>query len=236
MKLSVVVPTLNEEEHVGRVLFDIARQTRKPEEVIVVDGRSADGTARVVERFGGAKLLSRAPSVAGQRNLGGRWATGDVLVFLDADVRLPEGFFEDFLRSFEARKLDVACALYVPPSDSTTAIKTIHLVLNGMFVLLQKVLASGSGQCIAVRRGIFLGSRGFDTSLAWAEDVELIRRLSKKYRFGVIPRRVFVSDQRFRKYGAFHMVALLSLAALIFVLGRFEWVNSIEYKFGNHGR
>src|SRR5918992_6153110 len=148
MRASIVIPTLNEENYVGSLLSDIARQTRMADEVIVVDGKSQDATTSVVERFPDVDLLIGAPSVANQRNLGGRKASGDILVFLDADVRLPETFLEDFLKRIEQRDLDVACPLYMP-YRSTLLTKSIHAYVN---VVLQKVLPSGAGHCIAVRR------------------------------------------------------------------------------------
>ena len=60
-KLSVIIPTLNEERHVGALLSDIAAQTRKPDEVLVVDASSADGTVAVVRRLPFAKLLESTP-------------------------------------------------------------------------------------------------------------------------------------------------------------------------------
>jgi len=46
-----MVPTLNEENHVGPLLSDVSEQTKEPDEIIIVDGRSKDGTVSVVERF-----------------------------------------------------------------------------------------------------------------------------------------------------------------------------------------
>src|SRR3712207_9195561 len=106
-KLSVIIPTLNEERHVGSLLSDIAAQTREPEEVIVVDAGSTDDTVPVARRYPFARLLEGEPPVACGRNLGGRSATGEVLIFLDADVRLPARFFEGFLAEFERRGLDL---------------------------------------------------------------------------------------------------------------------------------
>jgi glycosyltransferase involved in cell wall biosynthesis len=61
MKVSIVIPTFNEEDYVSPVLSDIARQSRRADEVIVVDGKSEDATASVVERFPGVNLLIGAP-------------------------------------------------------------------------------------------------------------------------------------------------------------------------------
>lgn len=235
MKISVIVPTLNEEDHIGGLLSDLAAQTRIPGEVIVVDGESSDGTVGIAEKFPGTHLLSSPPSVSRQRNLGGRKACGDLVVFLDADVRLPRTFFEKFVERFEKRRLDLACPVFLAPDDSTPSIKGLHAFFAVVFMGLQKVLPSGSGQCIAVRREIFQRNVGFDTGLTFADDMELIRRLSKGRRFGVINEDIFVSDRRFKKYGVWRVVLRLLLMSMIFTLGRFEWANRIEYKFGDYG-
>jgi glycosyltransferase involved in cell wall biosynthesis len=232
--LSVIIPTLNEERHVGSLLSDVAAQTREPDEVIVVDAGSEDGTVSVARRFPFARLLEGEPPVACGRNLGGRSATGEVLIFLDADVRLPEGFFEGFLREFERRRLDVACPLYVP-YRSTPVVEGFHALLNALFKVSQGVLPSGAGHCIVVRRDVFRGSCGFDPSLKF-DDIELIRRLSRGRRFGIVEERVFVSDRRYRENGTLRMMLTYSLMGLFFALGKFGWANYLDYEFGGHER
>jgi glycosyltransferase involved in cell wall biosynthesis len=233
-KVSIIVPTLNEENYIGSLLSDIAEQTKKAAEIIIVDGRSKDGTVSVVERFPNVDLLVGSPPVASQRNLGGRKAEGDVLVFLDADVRLPKTFLEDFLEGFERRQLDVACPLYVP-YRSTLAINAVHVFFNVMFVIFQKVLPSGAGHCIVIKREVFQRSRGFDPGLTF-DDIELIRRLSKKHRFGIVDERLFVSDRRYKEHGVLQMFLRYLLMSLLFAIGRFDWANHIDYEFGDHKR
>jgi glycosyltransferase involved in cell wall biosynthesis len=235
LRASIVIPTLNEENYVGCVLSDLARQTRKADEVIVVDGRSRDATASVVERFPGVDLLLGAPPVANQRNLGGSKAGGDILVFLDADVRLSETFLEDFLERIEQRDLDIACPLYMP-YRSTLLIEGLHAYVNLMFVALQKVLPSGAGHCIAVKREVFQRSPGFDPNLKVGEDVALVRRLSKGHRFGIVAKQVLVSDRRYKEEGVSRMMTKILLLSIIFTFGKFEWANRIEHEFGTHTR
>jgi hypothetical protein len=110
---SVIVPALNEEGYIGSLLSDLAAQSRRPEEVLVVDAGSVDSTVQIARQFPFVQVLAGAPPVAEGRNLEGRKAKGDVLIFLDADVRLCEGFLEGFLEEFEARHLDVACPLSI---------------------------------------------------------------------------------------------------------------------------
>jgi glycosyltransferase involved in cell wall biosynthesis len=234
-KVSIVIPTLNEENYVGFVLSDIARQRRKAHEVIVVDGKSEDATASVVERFPGVDLLIGAPPVANQRNLGGRKASGDILVFLDADVRLSETFLEGFLERIEQRNLDIACPLYMP-YRSTLLIKVIHAYVNVVFVALQKVIPSGAGHCIAVKREVFQQSPGFDPTLKLGEDVALVRKLSKGHRFGIVAKQLFVSDRRYKEEGVSRMLTKILLLSIILTFGKFGWANRIDHEFGSHAR
>jgi len=233
LSLSVVIPVLNEERHVGLLLSDVADQMRGADEVIVVDAGSEDGTVPVVRRFSDVVLLPGSPPVAEGRNLGGRSARGEVLIFLDADVRLPKGFFEGFLEEFEDRRLDVACPSYVP-YRSTLSIKAVHVFFNLIFKLSQKLQPSGAGHCIAVRGEVFRESRGFEPDLKF-DDIELIRRLSHGRRFGIIAReRVYVSDRRYREDGVLKMFLKYLLMSLFFALGKYRWSNHIDYPFGSH--
>ena len=71
MLLSVVIPALNEEPHLGQLLSDIQRQSLRPEEVIVVDAGSRDASVRIAEQSSGAVVLHGEPPIARGRNLGG---------------------------------------------------------------------------------------------------------------------------------------------------------------------
>jgi glycosyltransferase involved in cell wall biosynthesis len=231
LRLSVVIPALNEERHLGQLLSDIQRQSRMPDEVIVVDAGSSDATVRIAKRSQ-AVVLHGEPPVARGRNLGGYGAKGDLIFFLDADTRLPETFFEDFVCEVECRDLDIACPRYLP-HDSTPSIRAIHTFWNVVLKASERTLPSGAGHCIALRRELFRESCGFDTSLKF-DDIELVRRLSKGKRFGLLDASVFISDRRYREEGLLRAFLLHLLMAPAFALGKFEWANHIAYEFGDH--
>ncbi len=230
--LSVVIPALNEERHLDALLSDVLGQTRRADEVIVVDAGSQDSTVFVAKRFPGAVLLAGSPPVAKGRNLGGRSARGDVLIFLDADVRLHEGFFEGCMKEFEDRRLHLACPAYVP-HGSTPTIRGVHAFFNLLFRSVEKLQPSGAGHCIMVRGEVFRRSEGFDPTLKF-DDIELIRRLAKGRRFGILAQRVYVSDRRYREHGVLKMLLRYLLMSLFFALGKYRWANRIEYEFGKH--
>ena len=231
---SVVIPTLNEERHLGPLLSDVAAQTRSPEEVLVVDAGSDDATTAVARRFPFVTLLEATPPVALGRNAGGRAASGDVVFFVDADARLPARFFEGFLAEFGRRGLDVACPLY-RPHDSTPAVERFHDLFNLLTRAFEGALPSGAGTCIAVRGEVFRASEGFDPTLKF-DDIELIRRLSEGRRFGIVEEPVYVSDRRYREGGFARTAAQYSLMALLFALGLYRWADLIDYEVGVHDR
>jgi len=226
--VSVVVPALNEERHVGHLLWDLERQTRRPQEVILVDAGSHDGTVAVAQEFAGVRVLHGARPVARGRNLGGLSTSGHVVVFLDADARLPETFLERFVEGFLRRRLDVACPLY-KPHESTPAVESFHEVFNLATRAFERVLPSGAGICLAVRGDVFRESNGFDPRLKF-DDIEFIRRTSRGHRFGIVEEPMFISDRRYRERGVARTILKYALMALIFALGRFHF----DYEVGEH--
>jgi glycosyltransferase involved in cell wall biosynthesis len=231
VRVSVVIPALNEERHLGQLLSDIQRQSRRPEEVIVVDAGSSDATVRIAKHSSTAVLHSEPP-VAHGRNVGGFSAKGDLIFFLDADTRLAETFFEDFVSEVDHRHLDIACPRYLP-YDSTSTIRAIHAFWEVMLRVFERALPSGAGHCIALRSKLFRESRGFDPSLKF-DDIELVRRLSKGRRFGYVGASVFVSDRRYKEEGILRLFLMHLLMAPAFALGKFEWANHVAYEFGDH--
>jgi glycosyltransferase involved in cell wall biosynthesis len=232
VRLSVVIPALNEERHLGQLLSDIQRQSQRPDEVIVVDAGSRDATVRIAEQSPVAVVLHSEPPVARGRNVGVYSAKGDLIFFLDADTRLPETFFEDFVSEVERRRLDIACPRYLP-HDSTFTIRAIHAFWDVVLKALEGTLPSGAGHCIALRRKPFRESCGFDPSLMF-DDIELVRRLSKGQRFGYVGASVLVSDRRYREEGILRVFFMHLLMAPAFALGKFEWANHLDYEFGVH--
>src|SRR5215208_7499437 len=83
VRLSVVIPALNEQRHLSQLLSDIQRQSLSPEEVLVVDAGSRDATVRIAGQSPVAVVLHGEPPVARGRNLGGYSAKGDLIFFLD---------------------------------------------------------------------------------------------------------------------------------------------------------
>src|ERR1700721_2320097 len=90
-KISIVIPAYNEQNHIAGCLEAIARQRLMPDEVIVVDNKSTDDTARIAKRFPFVKVIHQDKTGGVfARDLGYETAQGDIIGRIDADTLLPE--------------------------------------------------------------------------------------------------------------------------------------------------
>ena len=114
--ISIIIPTKNEEELLPTLLRSIKKQTLAPHEVIVADAYSDDNTRDIARSFG-CKVIDGGMPGAG-RNLGADVATGEFLLFLDADVELTDPrFLEKSTKEIKKKKLDFATCDVVAISD-----------------------------------------------------------------------------------------------------------------------
>jgi glycosyltransferase involved in cell wall biosynthesis len=110
MKISIVVPAYNEEKLLGASLRSIREAAGAFEqhgwafELIVCDNNSTDATAEVAERAGAKVVFEPINQIARARNCGAAAATGDWLLFIDADSHPPRALFEDVIHAIESGK------------------------------------------------------------------------------------------------------------------------------------
>ena len=108
MKISVIIPTFNEEDVIGRCLESLKNQSYADFEVIVVDDGSSDTTPQLLRgagKTGSVKVFfqeHKGPGAA--RNLGSRHASGDILVFVDADMTFDKNFLRNLVKPILAGK------------------------------------------------------------------------------------------------------------------------------------
>ncbi|HSX02324.1 MAG TPA: glycosyltransferase [Candidatus Saccharimonadia bacterium] len=242
MKLSVIIPCLNEEHYLPRLLDGLLDQTMKDFEVVVVDSGSTDGTAAVAQSYANrlALALIQAPrGVARDRNAGAAASTGQWLLFLDADVRLPRPeFLAEVVTQAEARGLYTASAKF--RIKNAGFMERVGGVITYQYTkLLSKTQHPvACGFCILTRRDRFEAVGGFDVALAVGEDYDYVSRSSggRPNHFAFIGSTYFYVDLRRFEEGGRYLVFLKSIGYEIY---RFTHGFRIDrdpfgYTFGQH--
>ncbi|MBI3037211.1 glycosyltransferase [Candidatus Woesearchaeota archaeon] len=230
--VSIVIPTYNEEKYLHMLLESIKRQRFKDIEVIVSDAPSKDKTQNIAKKFG-CKIVkpSSLPSVA--RNLGAKAAKAKYLLFVDADVILPEGFLSRIISNFKNKNYVCASVSYKPLS-SRLVDKAAFLLINLFSWLFQRVSPHGAGWCIIIRKNVFEKIGGFNTAYRICEDHDLIKRAAKIGRFGfMLNNFVWVSTRRFDKEGRLKYFAkVVAIIVLYNIFGVEKAQKLFGYEFG----
>lgn len=181
--ISIVIPTLNEENNIGHTLECLARQDLRDFEVIVVDGGSTDRTAEIARTHGARVILAEHAGISYQENLGGSTAMSQLIAFTQADTLVPPDWLRKIVREFGADPDLVAVTgpLEVP-SDATSWVRLEYKLWNLVRLICSKLpLPLGmfftSGPNIATRRWAFEKVGGFDEFLPVHEDGTLGKML-----------------------------------------------------------
>jgi rSAM/selenodomain-associated transferase 2 len=211
MKISVIVPALNEEKTIGAALG--ALLPLAPHEIIVVDGGSEDRTAEICASFD-VRVLHSDRGRARQMNLGAAQASGDVLLFLHADSRLPRTALADI----SAALVDSRCPggrFDVELQGSHPMLKIIAALINAR----SRASRVGTGdQAIFVRRQVFECLGGYP-DVPLMEDIALCRALKRLGGVACLRSRVVTSARRWESDGVWRTILRMWLLKLLYLAG-----------------
>jgi rSAM/selenodomain-associated transferase 2 len=203
VRLSIVVPVLDEARHLPALLGALAPECADVE-LVVADGGSRDGSADVAARTPRVRLVRSARGRARQMNAGAAAATGDVLLFLHADTRLPEGAAEAVRRALDAP--GVVYGRFDVCFDNPAA---VFRLIAGLMNLRSRLTGICTGdQAIFVRRATFARLGGYP-EIPLMEDVELTRRLKRAGRRASLRLRVTTSARRWERNGVARTIVLM---------------------------
>ena len=227
MKLSIIIPTLNEEKYLPGLLSEIERQNFKDYEIIVADAGSKDRTVEIAKKFGAKAVRGRLPAVG--RNKGACAARGDLFLFVEADTSLPERFLENSLEEFVKNNFGVATFRKVPNTDKT-ALKLIIFIYN----LIELVVPIG-GMVILAKKEIHEKLGGFNEAIKLGEDTDYLWRARRLGVFGTIKSTKFLmSMRRFETEGFLKTTLKYVAAGLYFLVFGFPKSDIFKYKFGHY--
>jgi glycosyltransferase involved in cell wall biosynthesis len=230
--ISIVIPTKNEELHLPKLLASIRLQTVQPHEIIVADAKSTDRTREIAASYGAIVIDGGMPSVG--RNIGARCATGELILFLDADVELRDPtFLEKSIAEFKERGLGLATCDVFPLSDAYID-HFMHKAYNKYARAWGSLFPHAPGFCMLVKRDSHNKLGGFDESVVFCEDHDYARRFKKVGRFGFLrSTKIPVSIRRLDRDGRMNIAIKYLLAELhIAFVGPIR-TNKFNYTFGH---
>ena len=197
MKLSVVVPAFNEEKLLGTTLRHVRAglhgfdQNGWGTELVVCDNNSTDRTARVARTAGARVVFEPVNQISRARNAGAAAATGDWLLFVDADCAPSKELFEDL--RYEMEKGDCVgggCTVLLsrPRVDARLWV--------ALWNALSRALSWAAGSFLFCQARVFRELGGFSEELYAAEEIDLSRRLKRVGRMVILHRHPLVTSGR----------------------------------------
>lgn len=232
MLLSIIIPVLNEE----KLLPQLLRQLNLPElrklfdyEIIISDGGSVDKSIEIALQYADKVIVKESgkkENIAVGRNKGAEHASGELLLFINADIYFenPVDFFL-FIKNefFHSQYSAMTCTVEVFPELQILSDKLYHGFYNNYFYFLNKIkIGMGRGECQLLRREVFSAMNGYNVEFAAGEDFDLFRRIARHYKILFKKDfRVFESPRRYRKYGYIHItLSWFKNSVSIFLRGR----------------
>lgn len=213
MRLSVIIPVLNEYAEIARNLPALQWLRQLGHEVIVVDGGSWDHSVAAATPFAD-KVLVSSQGRSRQMNAGATSASGDVLLFLHIDTLLPEDTVLILQQRFES-KPEIWGRFDVRLSGERPLFRVIERLMNWRSRITG--IATGD-QAIFMSRSLYAKAGGY-ADIPLMEDIELCRRLKRHMRPQCLRQRVHTSARRWEANGPINTILLMWRLRFAFWLG-----------------
>lgn len=213
VRISIILPVLNEAPALQQYLPLLQEARAAGHEVIVVDGGSRDNGPVLAAPLAD-RVIVTTPGRARQMNAGAAVATGDVLLFLHVDTRLPTGALTLLQQHFAQSSLQWG-RFDVQLSGRHPAFRVIETMIN----LRSRVSGVATGdQALFLRAALFRELGGFP-AVPLMEDVAITKTLRRVSRPLCLRERVVTSSRRWEKHGIARTVLLMWWLRLLYVLG-----------------
>ena len=235
MKISIIIPTYNEEEYLPKLLESIKSQDFTDYEIIVADAQSIDNTREIAEEFGCIVVEGGLPGPG--RNRGAEVAKGEILLFLDSDLELTEHYLTSVIEEFESEDLGIAITQMTPLSQKKRD-KYLHDLANWFMIAVENIKPHGAG-CYGIisKKELHDEVNGFDEQLSFGEDTDYIERVAEISQFKVLRNaRIGVSTRRLEEEGLYTLLKQYGKSTVNDFRGKRTSAEDLGYEFGHDSK
>lgn len=221
-KISVVIPTLNEEEYIPKLLESIERQTLDDYEVIVCDGGSTDNTVSISEEYGARILEGDGEGPGAARNKGAQGARGEIILFIDSDVKLThKKVFQEVEESLERDNVVGGTSTW-EVHDANLRAKLGYKASSKIIFYLNKlgIEPAAVGTFLFVEKDVFQEVGGFDEELPFHEDHDLFDKLNQEGETVCLSRTHSTSGRRIVENGLMNTFKTYFIPSFYYMIGK----------------
>jgi glycosyltransferase involved in cell wall biosynthesis len=206
--ISFIVPAYNEEALIGRTLDALNRAARslgEPYEIVVADDASSDRTTEIAENRGARVVSVSLRQIAATRNAGAQAATGDKLIFVDADTVVTDEVVQAAIDAMNQGAAGGGCAVGFDGRLPRYAELTFPLMVR-----IFRATGIACGCFLFCTRSAFDAAGGFDETLFASEEVAMSRALKRQGSFVVLRESVTSSGRKLRMYSGRDVLRLFA--------------------------
>ena len=210
--ISFIVPAFNEERLLGATLDALhvaARALGDPYELVVADDASTDRTALVAQQHGAQLVRVAHRQIAATRNAGARAATGELLIFVDADTLVNEAVVRAAVQAMREGAVGGGAAIRFDGRVPWLARLSLPLL-----VVFFRIAGLAAGCFVFSTRAAFEAVGGFDESYFGAEELVFSRALKRQGAFVILRQEVTTSARKLRMHSVGEVLLTMLRLAL----------------------
>lgn len=233
MKISVIIPVLNEREQLPRALSALSAQSANLE-IIIVDGGSSDGTREWLQQQSELIVLAAERGRGVQLNAGAKIASGEALLFLHGDCQLPASGL-DAIRQALLSTETCGGAFLIRFAEARP--RSLGIIAKGINARTLVTRTATGDQGIFVRRDTFARLGGF-ADWPLFEDVDLVTRLKHCGRFAIVRTPITISARRYLAFGPWRTTFLMYALRIAYWCGvhpskLYQWFQDVRPHWQN---